>query len=446
MGLNFYSGPFLFPPLNSTPSLLMRLKRTNRFHFGYIHVFRDLFLQVPRGCGEQSGFFADGETARFLHFFLLSFITCHLLSIILFLERQNFWKNSTSKLIGRHQPGPLVHDPTNECTLKQLRMATTEINKNFSKDISKKIEHLWTMVGNTPMLEILYEYKGRTRAVYAKCEHYNLTGSIKDRMALYILQKAYEKGLIRPGNHIVEATSGNTGISFAAVGRALGHAVTIVMPDWLSKERAEIIRSLGAEVILVSKQQDGFKGCIKISEELALADSNIFLPQQFENQYNLEANQKTTGREIWAQMKSLGYVPEVFVAGVGTGGTVMGMNRYLKKKHPYVQVHPIEPMESPTLSTGHKIGSHRIQGISDEFIPPIVDLATLDDVIQVSDGDAILMAQKLSKQLGLAVGISSGANIAGAIMVQNYRGDKTRVVTVFPDSKKKYLSTDLMKE
>jgi cysteine synthase len=301
-------------------------------------------------------------------------------------------------------------------------------------------------VGNTPMLEIMLEYKGKPRTIYAKCEHYNLTGSIKDRMALYILQKAYEKGTIRQGDHIVEATSGNTGISFAAIGRALGHQVTVIMPDWLSRERVDIIKSLGADVILVSNDQGGFRGCIKVAEEFAAHDGNVFLPRQFENDYNAEAHQKTTGREIWTQMESLGHVPEVFVAGVGTGGTVMGMNRYLKKKHPYVQVHPIEPKESPTLSTGHKVGSHRIQGISDEFIPAIVDLEKLDDIIQVSDGDAILMAQKLSRQLGLAVGISSGANIAGAIIAQNFRGDQAKVVTVFSDSNKKYLSTDLVKE
>ena len=311
--------------------------------------------------------------------------------------------------------------------------------------IQGKFEQLWHLVGDTPMLGILYEYKGKTRTVYAKCEHYNLTGSIKDRMALYILQRAYATGMIRPGQQIVEATSGNTGISFAAIGRALGHPVTILMPDWLSRERMDIIKSLGADIIPVSKKQGGFLGSIEMSLDMAAADPNIFLPRQFENKGNAEAHQKTTAREIWQQLHSIGQKPDAFVAGVGTGGTVMGMRAYLKMKNPYCKIHPLEPAESPTLSTGHKVGSHRIQGVSDEFIPAIVNLQELDEIIQVSDGDAILMAQALATQLGLAVGISSGANILGAIKVQNYLGDRANVVTVLADSNKKYLSTDLVK-
>lgn len=321
------------------------------------------------------------------------------------------------------------------------------INRNgMDTKRAKKFAHLWHLVGNTPMLEILYEYKGRTRTLYAKCEHYNLTGSIKDRMALYIMQKAYGEGKVMPGNQIVEATSGNTGISFSAIGRALGHPVTIIMPDWLSQERKTIIRSFGAELIGVSKEEGGFLGSIELARQMGLADDNIFLPQQFENTYNCEAHQKTTGPEIWAQLEGIGLKPDAFVAGVGTGGTVMGVSNYLKKKNPYILVHPVEPAESPTLSTGHKSGSHRIQGISDEFIPAILEAARLSDIIAVNDGDAIITAQLLAKQLGLAVGISSGANILGAIKVQQYLGDKAVVVTVLPDSNKKYLSTDLVKE
>ncbi|MDB5199221.1 MAG: cysteine synthase [Chitinophagaceae bacterium] len=313
------------------------------------------------------------------------------------------------------------------------------------KAIHKKFEHLWHLVGNTPMLEILYEYKGKTRTIYVKCEHYNLTGSIKDRMALYILQRAYAIGVIKPGNLIVEVTSGNTGISFSSIGRSLGHPVTIIMPDWMSKERMDIIASLGATIKTIPKPK-GFMDGIEMSLEMASNNPDIFLPLQFENLCNAEAHQKTTGPEIWAQLESLGLKPDAFVAGVGTGGTIMGINAYLKKRNPYIQVHPIEPKESPTLSVGHKVGSHRIQGISDEFIPAIVKLDELSEVIQVSDGDAILMAQKMAKQLGIAVGISSGANILGAIQAQDYLGDKSVVVTVLSDSNKKYLSTDLMKE
>jgi cysteine synthase A len=312
--------------------------------------------------------------------------------------------------------------------------------------LEKKFLHLWHLVGNTPMIEILYQYNGRLQTIYAKCEHYNLTGSIKDRMALYILQLAYREKMISPGDRIIEATSGNTGISFSAIGKALGHPVTIIMPDWLSQERMDIISSLGADIKLVSRNEGGFLGSIQYAEQLAAEEKNIFLPRQFENKYNVDAHMHTTAKEIWLQLETRNLQPHAFVAGVGTGGTVMGVNAYMKKRNPAIRVHPLEPLESPTLSTGHKIGNHRIQGISDEFIPAILKLDQLDSIVQASDGDAILMAQKLAKQLGLAVGISSGANIIGAIKIKNELNDHAVVVTTLSDSNKKYLSTDLLKE
>jgi cysteine synthase A len=316
---------------------------------------------------------------------------------------------------------------------------------DVNDSIYRKLTHLWAMVGNTPLLELHYTFQGQHRKIYLKCEHYNLTGSIKDRMALYILEKAYDLGTIKPGDTIVEATSGNTGIALSAIGRALGHNVKIIMPDWLSAERINIIKSLGAEVILISKEQGGFLGSIALCEKIAAEQPGIFLPKQFENCFNSEAHEKTTGREIWMQLQSMDLTPDAFVAGVGTGGTIMGVGNYLKKRNPAVCIHPLEPKESPTLSTGYKVGSHRIQGISDEFIPAIVDLDRLDVVLQASDGDSILIAQKIARQLGLAVGISSGANLIGAILLQEQFGGNAVVVTVFPDSNKKYLSTDLVK-
>jgi cysteine synthase A len=309
-----------------------------------------------------------------------------------------------------------------------------------------KFSHLWHLVGNTPMLALHYRYQGQPGCIYVKCEHYNLTGSLKDRMALYILQKAYEQGKIRPGDTIVEATSGNTGIAFAAIGKALGHPVRILMPDWLSRERIDIIRSLGAEVTLISKAQGGFLGSIQLSQEMAAAESTVFLTQQFENRYNAEAHAHTTGPEIARQLQGIGRTPTAFVAGVGTGGTVMGTGQYLREQFPGIRIHPLEPAESPTLTTGHKVGSHRIQGISDEFIPAIVQLSELDAVVQASDGDAILVAQQLAKQLGLAVGISSGANVIGAIRLAAELGPEATVVTLLCDSNKKYLSTDLLRD
>jgi len=313
-------------------------------------------------------------------------------------------------------------------------------------DFKLRFKDLWRLIGNSPLLAISYKYKGQNRIIYAKAEHYNVTGSIKDRMALYILEKAYAEGKIKSGDTIVEATSGNTGIAFSAIGRALGHSVRIIMPNWMSKERVDIIKSLGAQITLVSKEEGGFLGSIRMSEEIAGKEPDIFLPRQFSNEYNAEAHEKTTGPEIWFQLQYHGITPDAFVAGVGTGGTVMGVGRFLRSMVPGIQVHPLEPAESPTLSTGFKVGVHRIQGISDEFIPAIIKLDQLSRVVAVPDGDSILMAQKLASQLGLAVGISSGANFLGALQLQNNMGKDAVVVTIFSDCNKKYLSSDLMKE
>jgi cysteine synthase len=302
----------------------------------------------------------------------------------------------------------------------------------------------WT--GNTPLLAIDLTFDGERRVIYAKAENINMTGSIKDRMAFHVLRRGYERGTLAPGATIIEATSGNTGIAFSAFGRALGHPVTIFMPDWMSQERKDLIRSLGARVRLVSKEEGGFLGSIRLSEEYAASLESAFLPRQFSNEDNVDAHYRTTGPEIWWQLRWQGLRPDAFIAGVGTGGTIMGTGRFLRLKNPAVKLHPLEPSNSPTMSTGHKVGKHRIQGISDEFIPPIIDLAKLDHVVAVDDGDSIIMAQKLAAEIGVAVGISSGANLLGALMVQNELGRDAVVVTVLSDDNKKYLSTDLLRE
>lgn len=302
------------------------------------------------------------------------------------------------------------------------------------------------MIGNTPLLAIRFAFRGRERVIYAKAEHLNMTGSIKDRMAFHILKRAYQEGCIQPCDTIAEATSGNTGISFAAIGRALGHQVVIFMPDWMSPERVALIKSLGARVVPVRRDQGGFLGSIRMTEELAEREQHIFLPAQFANQANVEAHEATTGPEIWWQLIFKSIKPDAFVAGVGTGGTIMGAGKFLRERNPSIKLHPLQPAESPTLSTGHKVGHHRIQGISDEFIPSILQLEELDSVVSVHDGDAILMAQKLAAGLGLAVGISSGANFIGALRVQDEMNEDAVVATVFPDDNKKYLSTDLLRE
>jgi cysteine synthase A len=315
-----------------------------------------------------------------------------------------------------------------------------------STKLDEQFRSLGRIIGNTPLLGIHFNFRGQRRVLYAKSEQVNLTGSIKDRMALHILKNAHLSGQIRPGDTIAEATSGNTGIAFAAVGRALGHPVVIFMPDWMSRERKDLIRSYGAEIVPVSHEQGGFIGSIAMAEEFAATRQDVFLPRQFSNYANAEAHEMTTGPEIWSQLEDAGLRPNAFVAGVGTGGTVMGVGRYLRSRNLNVKIHPAEPAESPTLSTGHKTGKHRIQGISDEFIPSLIELSTLDEVIPVHDGDSIIMAQKLASSLGLAVGISSGCNFLAALLVQEQLGPKAVVVTVFSDDNKKYLSTDLMQE
>lgn len=309
-----------------------------------------------------------------------------------------------------------------------------------------RIKGLSSLVGNTPLFKISYSFGGIKRVLFAKAENFNMTGSIKDRMAYHILKQGYSSGNLLPGAMIIEATSGNTGISFSAIGRALGHKVVIFMPDWMSAERINLIKSLGAKIILVSKEEGGFLGSIRMSEELADRTEGSFLPRQFSNKDNCEAHYKTTGPEIWAQLKYHSIIPDALIAGVGTGGTIMGTGGFLKEKYPNIKVYPLEPASSPTLRTGCKVGKHRIQGISDEFIPPILNLNSLDPVVDVDDGDAIIMAQKLASELGIAVGISSGANFIGAVKVQNELGGDPVVVTVFPDDNKKYLSTDLLRD
>jgi cysteine synthase A len=309
--------------------------------------------------------------------------------------------------------------------------------------VAAKLIALARLIGATPLLEIHCRYRGREHRIYAKHEAYNFTGSIKDRMALYILQRAYASGEIAPGDVIAEATSGNTGISFAAIGRALGHPVRIYMPDWMSRERVLVIQSLGAAVIPVSAELGGFLGSIRMADDFAREAGRVFRPQQFDNSANVQAHYETTGPEITAQLATLGRRPTAFVAGVGTGGTVMGVAQHLREKFPDVVAHPLEPANSPTLRTGHKVGRHRIQGISDEFVPSIVKLGTLGRILDVWDGDAIVMSQRLANELGIAVGISSGANLLGALEVAHEQGDDACVVTVFCDDNKKYLSTDL---
>lgn len=306
----------------------------------------------------------------------------------------------------------------------------------------KQLDHL---IGNTPLVEINFKYKGKPAKIYSKLEYYNFTGSIKDRVALYILKKSYIEQKFKDKDIIMEATSGNTGISFAAIGTYLNHEVHIYMPDWLSSERIKLLESFNAKLRLISKKDGGFNKCISIIKELAQKNKDIFLPNQFSNYDNILAHYNTTGPEILYTLQQHNIIPSSFIAGVGTGGTVMGIGKYLKDQLTNMKVYPLEPQNSPTLSIGKCVSSHRIQGISDEFIPPILNLNKLNHIVSVDDGDSIIMAQKFSKNLGLGIGISSGANFIGAVKVLEENNFQDNVVTIFSDDNKKYLSTDLMK-
>ncbi|MBR4110889.1 MAG: PLP-dependent cysteine synthase family protein [Clostridia bacterium] len=296
--------------------------------------------------------------------------------------------------------------------------------------------NLENLIGNTPMIEIKYIYNGDEKCIHAKLECYNYSGSIKDRVIYHILSNAKRSGDLKDGQPIVEATSGNTGIALASIGALFGHPVHIFMPDWVSTERQSLIKMYGATIHLVSREEGGFKAAIEKANALA-AKIGAFKTDQFNNPQNIEAHYYGTAEEILKQY------PEVdsFVSGIGTGGTIIGIGKKLKEKN-NANIYGLEPSTLPLLTQGITIGTHKIEGIGDDFIPSIVDLNLLTKVITIDDKDAINMAKKLSRELGLGVGISSGANFLAAVLL-NETGN---IVTVFPDDNKKYISTELSRE
>ncbi len=296
------------------------------------------------------------------------------------------------------------------------------------------------LIGNTPMIKINYKYKGKSKYIYTKLEYFNLTGSIKDRVAFYIINNAKRRGDLKDSMPIVEATSGNTGISLSALGAFYNHKVYIFMPDWVSKERIELMEGYGANVKLFSKQDGGFLRCVNESKNFAVS-KNAFLANQFSNKDNFLAHYETTGEEI---IKNIPETLYGFVSGVGTGGTLMGIGTRLKEKFKDLKIVAIEPDKMPIISKGIILGDHKIEGIGDEFVPDLLNKKIINDIFLVNDDDAINMSKKLAKDLGLGVGISSGANLIGAILL-NEKINKP-VVTVFADDNKKYLSTELFKK
>ena len=293
------------------------------------------------------------------------------------------------------------------------------------------------LIGNTPMIKINYIYEGEKRHIYVKLEYYNFTGSIKDRIAYYILKKSKENGTLKDNQPIVEATSGNTGISLAALACYLNHPIHIFMPDWVSIERKQLMENYGAILHLVSREEGGFQKAIKDADNLA-KEINGFRSDQFNNPDNVLAHYETTGIEILDKLKNI----DGFVSGIGTGGTLMGIAKKLKEYDGNVKIYALEPKNLPILSAGTTFGSHKIEGIGDDFIPSIVDKDLLDDIILIDDMDSINMSRILAKKLGLGVGISSGANFIASILANK---NNENIVTVFPDDNKKYISTDLSK-
>ena len=294
-------------------------------------------------------------------------------------------------------------------------------------------------IGNTPLIKIKYKYNGKENFIYTKLESYNLTGSIKDRVAYYIIKQAYKEGKLKKGMEIVEVTSGNTGIALAAIGAVFGNPVHIFMTDWVSKERIDILKMFNAKITLISKKDGGFKGALK--QAISYAEKHgAFYCNQFENENNVLAHYETTGKEI---IELLGENIGGFVSGIGTGGTLMGVAKRLKEINKDVKIYALEPDKMPLLSQNKIFENHKIEGIGDEFIPKIVKREKIDRIILVNDEDSINMSRKIASNLGIGVGISSGANmIASVLAKEEVQGN---IVTVFPDDNKKYLSTDLRK-
>ncbi len=299
------------------------------------------------------------------------------------------------------------------------------------------------LVGNTPLLKLKRVVPEDAADVYVKLEFKNPAGSVKDRIALAMIEKAERDGKLKKGGTIVEPTSGNTGIGLAMVAAAKGYHIIIVMPETMSVERRKLMKGYGAELIL-TPGSDGMKGSIAKAEEL-VKEKGYFMPMQFDNPENPNIHELTTGLEIISAMNGIGKAIDAFVAGVGTGGTLSGIGRALKKENPNTKVYVLEPSESPLLKDG-KTGKHGIQGISAGFIPSNLDKNIYDGVIEVSTDEAMNTARKTAKKEGFLPGISAGANVHGAIELAKKLGKGHTVVTVIPDGGDRYLSTALFND
>ncbi len=294
---------------------------------------------------------------------------------------------------------------------------------------------LLTRIGNTPLLKLKQVVAAGGATVYAKAEYMNPGGSVKDRIARYIIERAEERGELSPGSTILEVTSGNTGIALSMVGAQKGYRVVIIMPRTASIERRKMLEAFGAELELIEDVND-IERAVAETEDRARKDPTIFLPRQFSNPDNPAAHIATTGREI---LDELGSDVDAFVMGVGTGGTLMGVGEALRKRNRRVQIVAVEPAESAVMS-GQAAGNHGIQGIADGFIPPLIKMERIDRIIKVPTQEAIRMARRLAREEALFVGISAGANVVAAECVARDLGPNQNVVTILPDRGERYLS------
>ena len=300
------------------------------------------------------------------------------------------------------------------------------------------------LIGNTPLVEFTHieAAEGLKATLLTKLEYLNPAGSVKDRIARAMIDDAEARGALKPGATIIEPTSGNTGIGLAAVAAARGYRIIIVMPETMSVERRQLMKAYGAELVLTEGSK-GMKGAIAKAEELAATIENSFIPAQFDNPANPKAHFDTTGPEIWADTE--GKV-DIFIAGIGTGGTLSGAGRYLKEQNPDIQLIGIEPTDSPVLTQGHP-GVHKIQGIGAGFVPDTLDTTIYDEIIAVKNEDAFATGREVARTDGLLVGISSGAAIWTATQVANRPENKgKRIVVILPDTGERYLSTALFAE